>query len=97
MRRQKTIRSGTRCRLLGGSQLKDIWDRHNPVGDLTQTFLYPQKAAETKSFRTGIIPSLGINPERWQSFRGRQLHMYLVPFTIVCGIRWTISEDILVS
>jgi hypothetical protein len=62
-----------------------------------QPFLDPQKAGGTLLFQTGIISSLGVDPERWQPFRRRQFHMYLVPFTIVDGIAWPISEHILVA
>jgi hypothetical protein len=62
-----------------------------------QPFLDPQKVGGTLLFRTGIIASLGVDPERWQPFRRRQFHMYLVPFTIVDGIAWPISEYILVA
>jgi hypothetical protein len=62
-----------------------------------QPFQHPQKASGTLLFRTGIIASLGVDPERWQPFRRCQFHMYLVPFTIVDGIAWPISEHILVA
>jgi len=62
-----------------------------------QPILDPQKAGETLLFRTGIIASLGVNPERRQPFERRQFHPYLVPLTVVDRIGWPISEYILVA
>src|SRR6476620_8797930 len=51
----------------------------------------------TRLFRWRIVTRLGIHPQRRQTLRWQQLHLYLTPFAVMPRVLWTVSKHILVA
>src|SRR5262249_50688817 len=84
----------------GGAELAGCCGEDGALPDCAKIPMTRKRKAGRKRqslFRRSIITRLGVNPERRQALRRKELHFYLTPFAVSYWVLWTVGKQVLVA